>query len=89
MARTVPRRAPAAVHVELVDLPPSDDVLGAKARLKNLGYFLGETGDAVVTDELRAAVAEFQEDHKDTHGLEQTGEYDTGTAGALEEVHGS
>ena len=75
--------------LRLVDLPPADAVLSAKARLKNLGYFLGETSDTVVTDELRAAVAEFQEDHKDTHGLEQNGEYDPWTAGALEEVHGS
>ncbi len=36
-----------------------------------------------------AAIAEFQQDHHDSHALEPTGELDEGTAGALEEVHGS
>jgi type VI secretion system secreted protein VgrG len=74
--------------LKLEDLPSVDEVLGAKVRLRNLGYYHG-TIDGAPNEELRAALAEFQGDHQDTHGLEPTGELDTGTAGALEEVHGS
>ena len=74
--------------LKLGELPPVDELRGAKIRLKNLGYYDG-TIDEGKNDDLRLAVADFQDDHKDTHGLEATGELDTGTAGALEEVHGS
>jgi type VI secretion system secreted protein VgrG len=70
------------------ELPAVSTVRGAKVRLKNMGYYAGEIND--VNDEVfAAAVAEFQDDHKDSHGLEATGEYDQGTQGALEEVYGS
>jgi type VI secretion system secreted protein VgrG len=70
------------------DLPPETSVEGAKIRLKNLGYYDGPV-NTVADDEFHAALAEFQYDHRETHGLEPTGELDGGTAGALQEVHGS
>jgi type VI secretion system secreted protein VgrG len=75
-------------RLNLTELPPAKEVLGAKHRLKNLGYYRGLM-DAEVSVELRAALAEFQQDHHDSHDLEPTGELDQGTAGALEDVHGS
>jgi type VI secretion system secreted protein VgrG len=75
-------------RVDLRDVPGSSDTKGAQQRLKNLGYFDGPI-DGVMGDGLRAAVAEFQCDHADTHGLDSTGDLDEGTSGALEEVHGS
>ena len=74
--------------LKLGELPPVDNLRGAKIRLKNLGYYDGVIDDGK-SDDLRLAVADFQDDHKDTHGLDATRELDTGTAGALEEVHGS
>lgn len=71
----------------LGDLPPATDVRGAKTRLRNLGYYAGPL-NAELNDEFKMAVADFQEDHRGTHGLEMTGELDEGTVGALEEVHG-
>jgi type VI secretion system secreted protein VgrG len=73
------------VHEEL---PPIDSVRGAKTRLKNLGYYRGSVSDTA-DEPMRDAVMEFQRDHGQTHGLEQSGELDAGTRGALEEVHGS
>jgi peptidoglycan hydrolase-like protein with peptidoglycan-binding domain len=69
-------------------VPASDTVLGGKWRLANLGYYQGAQ-DGTLSPEFRGAVAEFQDDHRDSHGLEPTGEYDEGTQGALEEVYGS
>lgn len=74
--------------MKLLALPPSTTPLGAKVRLKNMGYFTGELSEKA-DGAMREAVAEFQADHKETHGLDPTGELDEGTAGALEEVHGS
>ncbi len=68
------------------ELPPAKSVLGAKMRLKNLGYFKGHPNEAA-DDDLREALLLFQEDHKESHGLPMTGELDEGTAGALEEIH--
>jgi type VI secretion system secreted protein VgrG len=70
------------------DIPPSSTVSGVKTRLKNLGYYHGAIDDTL-TEELSAAIAEFQDDHRDTHALEPTGEADAATSGALEDVHGS
>lgn len=74
--------------LRLAALPAATDVLGAKQRLRNLGYFDGLL-DMEKGPDLSAAVAEFQQDHRDSHGLDPTGELDEGTAGAIEEVHGS
>jgi hypothetical protein len=74
--------------LDLADLPPANTVEGAKARLKNLGYYEGPV-DGEANDAFRRALAEFQDDHRDSHALEPTGELDAGTAGALEEIHGS
>ena len=72
----------------LGEIPPVSETKGAKQRLKNLGYFTGPV-NGVPDGHFSAAVMAFQADHMDTHGLEKTGELDTGTAGALEEIHGS
>ncbi|MFO0611120.1 MAG: type VI secretion system tip protein TssI/VgrG [Polyangiaceae bacterium] len=74
--------------IDVSKLDPVDAVIGAKQRLKNLGYWTGPI-DPSRGPELATAVGEFQDDHHDTHGLEPNGELDGGTAGALEEVHGS
>jgi hypothetical protein len=70
------------------EMAPVNTVLGAKERLKNLGYYGGELNE-LVDGEFRTGVAEFQADHSESHGLDVTGEYDAGTQGALEEVYGS
>jgi type VI secretion system secreted protein VgrG len=74
--------------LKLVTMPPAESLLGAKIRLKNLGYFDGLLSEAP-DPALSTALAEFQGDHRETHGLEATGDLDEGTAGALEEIHGS
>ncbi|APR86234.1 VgrG protein [Minicystis rosea] len=74
--------------VDLEDLKPATSVAGAKERLKNLGYYRGRI-DEVQDDEFAAALGEFQDDHKDTHGLEVTSDADQSTLAALADVHGS
>ncbi len=74
--------------VKIGDMKPATSIEGAKTRLKNLGYYQGRIDDQK-DDELASALAEFQDDHKDTHGLEATGEADDATLGALADVHGS
>lgn len=69
-------------------LPPASSIAGGKLRLRNLGYYRGDV-DEVADAPFRAAVIELQDDHKESHGLEPTGEYDEPTQGALEEIHGS
>lgn len=63
-------------------LIPAEFVAGAQARLRNLGYFHGATGEAL-DDATRAALAAFQRDH----GLGPTGELDAPTQAKLVEVH--
>ena len=53
-----------------------------------MGYYDGRMDKEKGAD-LAQAIAEFQQDHHDSHALEPTGELDEGAAGALEEVHGS
>jgi hypothetical protein len=74
--------------LNLGTLPPTSDVVGAKQRLKNLGYFEGDL-DANTDDDFKLAVSDFQDDHKDSHGLDVNGSLDGATSGALEEIHGS
>lgn len=70
------------------ELPAASAPMGAQKRLKHLGYFSGEPTDEL-TDDAKNAIAWFQQDHKESHGIEPTGELDGPTAGALEDVHGS
>jgi type VI secretion system secreted protein VgrG len=70
------------------ELPPATSIHGGKLRLKNLGYYTGDL-DEVADDALLAAVAEFQDDHKDSHALDVTGKYDQTTQDALVDVYGS
>jgi uncharacterized protein involved in type VI secretion and phage assembly len=69
-------------------IPPASSVEGALVRLKHLGYFSGDPGDEL-TSTAQAAILWFQEDHKDSHALEATGELDGPTQGALVDVYGS
>lgn len=75
-------------RIDLDKVSPPSSMAGAQQRLKNLGYYGGPV-DGVMSDELRAAIAEFQRDHEETHGLEPTGELDGPTQGALKDVHRS
>jgi hypothetical protein len=70
------------------EMKPATTVEGAKVRLKNLGYFHGRIDD-VADDDFARAVGEFQQDHKDSHGLEVTGVADDDTLAAIADVHGS
>jgi hypothetical protein len=42
-----------------------------------------------MTEDAKAALRWFQQDHKDSHGLEVTGELDGPSQGALKDVYGS
>jgi len=70
------------------ELPDATTPKGAQSRLLHLGYFNGEPGDEM-TDEAKNALLWFQTDHKESHGLDLTGELDGPTAGALTDVYGS
>ena len=73
--------------LELGDLPPAETIEGQKLRLRNLGYYRGSLDDNM-NPELLRAIAAFQLDHEDTHGLESNGNADRWTLGALVEVAG-
>lgn len=70
------------------ELPPVSSVFGGKVRLKNLGYYTGDLDDDADA-RFAAAVAELQDDHKESHALEVTGQYDAATQAALLDIHGS
>jgi type VI secretion system secreted protein VgrG len=74
--------------VEFDEVKPSTSIEGAKTRLKNLGYYHGRV-DGVVDEELATAIAGFQGDHKDSHGLDVNGEAEAPTLAAIADVHGS
>ncbi len=64
-------------------LDPLEQVSGVKKRLHNLGYEVG-IFDERITDELIAALKEFEFDHN----LEQTGQITEKTRAKLKEVYG-
>lgn len=66
------------------EIDPPDDLAGIKQRLRNLGYTIGELGNAS-TPELREALTAFQT----AQGLEATGELDDDTRDRLLEAHGT
>jgi hypothetical protein len=70
------------------DLKPPTEVSGAKTRLQNLGYYTGLI-DEMNDSDYRTALQEFQNDHKDSHGLSPSGAPDSATLSALADVHGS
>jgi len=70
------------IPVRLGDLNPVDDPSGAKQRLNNLGFACGSE-DSEVTDQMKAAVKQFQDKYK----LPTTGELDSATKGKLQELH--
>jgi len=69
---------------DLGHLDPVDTTTGAKARLKNLGFYAGEINDEI-DDDTKKAIGDFQE----SQGHEQqTGEMDKVTEDALLKAHG-
>ncbi len=68
---------------DLGHLDPVDTTRGAKARLKNLGFYEGEIDDEI-DDDTRKAIENFQE----SQGHEQqTGEMDKTTEDELQKAH--
>lgn len=70
------------IPLVLTTLPKADTVSGAKARLRNLGYFMGNVDDNL-DSKTWMALKEFQK----THDLEPTGQLDRATQSKLEELH--
>lgn len=68
----------------LGQLDPIEKISGAQARLKGLGYYNGETSQAV-NPETEQAVKDFQEAYK----LEPTGQIDDAFRSKLESIYGS
>lgn len=77
---TLPGRG-LAFELRVGDLDPIDTPTGLRARLRQLGYFLGSGGP----DEVARALAAFQADH----GLDVTGALDAATRAAIRDAHGS
>jgi N-acetylmuramoyl-L-alanine amidase len=67
----------------LVEETPDNGVSGAAGRLKNLGYFTGDSAEPNA-DEMAGALRRFQADER----LEETGVLDEKTRAALAGVHG-
>lgn len=72
------------LDLQLGGLDPTDEVTGAKKRLRNLGFPCGESDDNR-TPEMESALRSFQE----TYGLTVNGELNDETKAKLEEEHGS
>lgn len=70
-------------ELRLGHLDPVTTVRGAKARLKNLGFYHGEIDEAS-DDATDLAVCEFQE----SRGLDPTGELDDETTSELKKAYG-
>ncbi len=66
------------------ELAPIEQISGVKARLRNLGYFLGSIDD-VSDAKLAMAIRRFQQ----AQGLEVTGRIDAQTRSAIKELAGS
>ena len=68
--------------IDISRLDPVDTVSGARQRLGNLGFAVGN-GDDELDDKTRGALREFQSRFK----LQSTGELDGATKGKLKELH--
>ncbi|MBL8963477.1 MAG: peptidoglycan-binding protein [Phycisphaeraceae bacterium] len=66
-------------------LDPYDTVIGAKQRLKGLGFFHGSEGDDSKDDGFTSALKTFQGDR----GMEPTGEFDGQTKDEIKSAFGS
>ena len=71
------------VDVNLGHLDPVEEISGLQARLTNLGYVCGGTGQ--MDDETRTAILVFQSER----GLERTGEFDEVTRDKIKSAHGT
>jgi len=71
------------MELDLGGLDPADDATGIQARLRNLGYSVGQV-DGAVGPRTREAIETFQR----RQGLEVTGEADEATRQRLSELHG-
>jgi peptidoglycan hydrolase-like protein with peptidoglycan-binding domain len=61
---------------------PIDKVSGVRSRLGNLGYSCGDESGEEIGPRTSAALSAFQRDH----GLEVTGELESGTRGAIQDL---
>jgi len=77
------REAGDKYNLELGDLDPVTELAGVQGRLRNLGFYAGET-DGESSPALEDAIRSFQGEQ----GLEVTGEADDDTRGKLEDVYG-
>ena len=75
---------PEVHEFDLGGIDPLDSIRGQKARLANLGLFIGEV-DESADDELKDSLSRFQK----RHGLRETGSADTATLDKLKEIYGS
>jgi N-acetylmuramoyl-L-alanine amidase len=66
------------------ELDPAEEISGQLERLRNLGYYTGDSNVGGSTSVLASAVWRFQTDHR----LEATGQCDEETWTKLKEVHG-
>ena len=71
------------MNLQLGDLNPVTEVSGVKARLTNLGFYMGPI-DENLDDDMKRAIRSFQR----RKGLAVTGESDAATQSKLLEVHG-
>lgn len=72
------------IPLALGHMDPITTTTGVRKRLKNLGFFCAETGDAITPD-LEAALRKFQE----AKGLEVSGQIDGATKDKLKQAHGN
>ncbi|WP_437798696.1 peptidoglycan-binding domain-containing protein [Sorangium sp. So ce693] len=70
--------------IALGELADPDSVPGIESRLRNLGYYWGQS-QTEITGDLARALRDFQQDH----GLESTGRADAATRAKLVEIHGT
>lgn len=77
---TLPGRG-LAFELRVGDLDPLETATGLRARLRQLGYYVGSGGPA----EVARALAAFQTDH----GITVTGTLDAPTRAAIVDAHGS
>jgi peptidoglycan hydrolase-like protein with peptidoglycan-binding domain len=74
-----------AIDLSIADLPPTDQVIGAKARLNNLGFFAGTQIDGNFDERMHRSIRRFQT----LNGLPVNGELDDSTRQKLREIYGS
>jgi len=76
-----------SIDLQIVDsMAPGDQITGAQARLKNLGFFASKEIHEQYEEQTRRAIQRFQTAHPP---LKVTGNIDQETKKSLKEVYGS